>query len=72
MWSVAQSREKKFVGDFVDGNNRFKTGAIIEMAYSQDDLEKLRKAKGEAADKKAEADKKSLADKAKLLADMDR
>lgn len=63
--------DRKFVGDFIDGNNRFKPGATVGMTYSQEDLEKLRQAKTEAAAKKADSDKKALSEKAKLHADMD-
>lgn len=63
--------DRKFVGDFVDGINRFKSGTAVGMTYSQEDLDKLRQAKAEAAAKKAESDKKALGEKAKLHADMD-
>ena len=63
--------DRKFVGDFIDGINRFKTGAEVGLTYSTDDLERLRQSRAAAATKKAEADKKAVADKAKLHADMD-
>ncbi|CAB1368517.1 molybdopterin-dependent oxidoreductase [Denitratisoma oestradiolicum] len=63
--------DRKFVGDFIDGINRFKSGEIVAMAYSQEDLAKRRELEAAAAVKKTESDKKALADKAKLQADID-
>ena len=63
--------DRKFVGDFIDGINRFKPGAAVATTYSQEDLERRREAAAKAAAKKAESDKKAIAERAKLHSDID-
>lgn len=63
--------DKNFVGNFVDGINRFKSGSTIGLAYSQEDVEARRQAKAESAAKQVESEQKALAEKAKLHAGMD-
>jgi anaerobic selenocysteine-containing dehydrogenase len=63
--------DRKFVGDFVDGTNRFRSGSPVEMTYGDEDLAQRRRAQAEAAAKKAEADKKAAAETARLHSEID-
>jgi anaerobic selenocysteine-containing dehydrogenase len=63
--------ERKFVGDFVDGINRFQPGATIGTTYSTEDLEQRKQALAEKAARQEENEKKATAEKAKLHADLD-
>jgi anaerobic selenocysteine-containing dehydrogenase len=68
--------DRDFVGDFTDGVNRFKTGADIAGAFSEEDVRAQAEAKAKtAADKAAKAEKdaaKAEAEKAKAKATLEK
>ncbi|RZI40457.1 twin-arginine translocation signal domain-containing protein [Herbaspirillum sp. HC18] len=68
--------DKKFVGDFVDGVNRFKAGQAVTLAFTEEDVRNRAAAKEKAAADKAAADKKDAekteADKAKAKATLEK
>ena len=63
--------DRRFVGDFIDGQNRFLSGVEIAPEYSAEDLERRRRAAAEQEAKKAEAEVKAVAEKARLHAEID-
>ncbi|PIQ11014.1 MAG: molybdopterin oxidoreductase [Hydrogenophilales bacterium CG_4_9_14_3_um_filter_59_35] len=68
--------DKPFVGNFVDGVNRFKTGETVAAVFTDEDIRNRAQAKEEAAVKKAAADKvaaeKAAVEKAKTEAAHDK
>jgi len=62
--------DRNFVGDFVDGVNRFKTGEEVGAVIKPEDVEAWKQANATAAAKKEAAARKAAEEKAKVQAEI--